>query len=77
MTSVSEEGKILERLITDTFDVLRTLTKEEGDKQAFSFIALLAESQLKETLEDDRHYEKQWEELIKQYRSHINVYIKS
>jgi ferritin len=77
VTSVSDDGVLLHRFITDAFNVLRGLTEEEGDKQTFSFLALLGESQLKEIAEDDRHYEKEWEELIAQYRACVRNYVRS
>lgn len=60
-------------------DVLLWLSESNLDVQ-FQLVAKIVPMYMDDTfalLEDDRHYEKEWEELIAQFRARVQNYVRS
>lgn len=67
MEKVSDEGHILQHIITETISFLSALRENPADPQVFSLLAITAQTLLDSFPEEDRYYEEDWKQLVKMY----------
>jgi hypothetical protein len=70
LTNLNDEGELLRVVVGDAFDLLKALPREYGDAHVFSLLALMAGTLLNETVEENRHYAREWKELVGVYHEY-------